>query len=166
MKTLVTYYSETNNTEKLAHAIYDGITETNKVIAPLRKAENLKTYDIIFLGFPVQGSSVPGRAEKFIKNIPEGKMLALFATHGSLRGGQLAITAFHHAICLASKTKILGTFGCRGRVKPSIIEALLENPEHRGWALEAQSALEHPDDADFEDGRQFAASMITKARQL
>ena len=81
-------------------------------------------------------------------------------------GGQLAITALHHALSLAVKLTVLGTFGCRGQVRPELIEALLQKPEHRGWAMEAQSAAGHPDNADFEDGKEFADLMIGKARNL
>ena len=58
----------------------------------------------------------------------------------------------------------MGTFGSRGVVKQGIIDALLKKAEHRGWALEAQSAAGHPDAADLEDAKAFAAVMMTKAR--
>jgi flavodoxin len=165
MKTLVTFMTETGNTQKLAQAIYDAITGSDKNMAPLAKVEGADVFDVYFVGFPVQGGSVPSPAEKFLKGIPEGKQVVIFATHGSLRGGQLAITAFHHAIALAPQTNIIGTFGCRGEVKESIIEALLEKPAHRGWAMEAQSAAGHPDDADLEDAREFTKMMMSKAMQ-
>jgi hypothetical protein len=92
-------------------------------------------------------------------------MLALFGTHGSLRGGPLAISAFHYAITLAPKANIIGTFGCRGEVKASLLEGLMNKAEYRFWALEAQSAAGHPDDADFKDAEQFAKQMLVKAKQ-
>ena len=165
MKALVTYYSESGNTEKLAKAIFDGMNAPGKEMASIGEA-NADEADVIFIGFPVHASSVPAKVENFIKGLPEGKKVAFFVTHGSLRGGQLAITALHHAISLAVKLTVLGTFGCRGQVKPELIEALLQKPEHRGWAMEAQSAAGHPDDADFEDGKEFADLMIAKARNL
>ena len=162
MKALVAYYSESGNTEKLARAIYDGINVTQKEIMPISEA-NAKDYDIIFVGFPVQASSVPAKVEKFIKNVPEGKKLAYFVTHGSLRGGRLAISALYYAFSLALKVTVLGTFGCRGQVKPGLIDTLLKNPEHKAWAMEAQSAAGHPDKADLEDGKEFAGWMIAKS---
>ena len=165
MKALVAYYSESGNTEKLAQAIYDGITAPEKVIMSISEA-NPNDSDVIFVGFPVQASSVPAKVEEFIKSVPEGKKLAFFVTHGSLRGGQLAITALYHAFSLALKGTVLGTFGCRGQVKPSLIDALLNNPEHKAWALEAQSAVGHPDKADLADGKEFADLMIAKARNM
>ena len=166
MKTLVTYYSESGNTEKLAKAIYEGLEATENEIAKISEDKNFDGYDVIFVGFPVHGSSVPSKAEKCIKRIPEGKMLALFGTHGSLRGGPLAISAFYYAITLAPKANIIGTFACRGEVKASLLEGLMNKAEYRYWALEAQSAVGHPDDADFKDAKQFAKQMLVKAEQL
>jgi flavodoxin len=166
MKTLVTYYSESGNTEKVAKAIYEGLEAAENEIAKISDEKNFDDYDVIFIGFPVHGSSVPPKAEKCLKRIPEGKMLALFGTHGSYRGGPLAISAFHYAITLAPKAIIIGTFGCRGEVKASLLEGLMNKAEYRFWALEAQSAAGHPDDADFEDATQFAKQMLLKAKQL
>ncbi len=164
MKALVTYCSQTGNTEKLAQAIYEGIEQAEKDILPIKEAGNIEGYDVIFCGFPVQAHCVPEEMASFMKNIPDGKKLAIFATHGSLRGGELAITAFYDALRLIPKGTVLGTFGCRGKVKPGIIDALINKPEHRGWALEAQSAIGHPDEADLEDAKEWAGAMVSKAR--
>jgi hypothetical protein len=42
----------------------------------------------------------------------------------------------------------------------------MKKPEHRGWAIEAQSATGHPGEADLEDGKEFARWMMTKVRSL
>ena len=164
MKALVTYCSQTGNTEKLAQAIYEGIQQAEKDILPVKEAGDTQGYDVIFCGFPVHAHSVPEEMASFIKTIPDGKKVAFFATHGSLRGGELAITAFYDALKLAPKGTVLGTFGCRGKVKSDILDALLNKPEHRGWALEAQSAIGHPHAADLEDAKKWAGAMISKAR--
>ena len=164
MKVLVAYYSDTGNTKKVADSIYDSIEENEKEICLAKDASNLSDYDLIFCGFPVQSMGLPAKMEAFVKELPEGKKVAFFATHGSLRGGELAITAFYAALSLAKNLKVMGTFGCRGVVKQGIIDALLKKAEHRGWALEAQSAVGHPDEADLGDAKTFAAAMITKAR--
>ena len=164
MKVLVAYYSDTGNTQKVADAIYDAVGESEKEICLAKEASNLSDYDLIFCGFPVQSMGLPGKMEEFVKGIPEGKKVAFFATHGSLRGGALAITAFFAALSLSKNLKVMGTFGCRGVVKQAIIDALLKKAEHRGWALEAQSAMGHPDEADLEDAKAFAKTMVTKAR--
>lgn len=164
MKALVTYCSQTGNTEKLAQAIYEGIQQAEKDILPVKDAGDTHGYDVIFCGFPVQAHSVPKEMTSFIKKIPEGKKVAYFATHGSLRGGELAITAFYEALKLTPKGTVLGTFGCRGKVKSEILDALMNKPEHKGWALEAQGAIGHPHEADLEDAKKWAGAMISKAR--
>lgn len=73
------------------------------------------------------------------------------------------MTAMEHATSLAIKTKLLGTFGCRGKVPSKMIEALMNQPEHRAWAQMAMSADGHPDEADLEDAKAFARRMFTKS---
>jgi flavodoxin len=159
MRILITYFTKTGNTEKVARAIYKAIG-AEKEILPVHEVKDLGRYDVIFCGFPVHSHSVPLSVENFIKMIPEGKRIALFTTHGSLRGGKLATTAIEHATSLASKLKVLGTVGCRGKVEQKIIEALLKRPEHRAWAETAKSAVGHPDESDLEDARHFAKNII------
>lgn len=161
MKALVTYFSKTGNTEKVARAIYDALP-VDKQIKPIQELESAAGYDIVFCGFPVNVHSVPGKAQPFIKSLGEGQKVAFFSTHGSLRGGQLPKQAFENALGLAPKAKVLGHFGCRGKVDPKILELLMKQQENRAWAEEAQSADEHPDQADLEDAKSFALSMLTK----
>jgi flavodoxin len=166
MKVLVAYYSETGNTEKVARGIYDGLGFVEKKIATIKGAARLAQYDVIFVGFPVQNHSVPASVEKFVKKIPEGKKIAFFATHGSLRGGELAIAAFYYACSLTNKRQVLGTFGCRGKVQPKAIEVFMKRPQDRFWAMEAQGAGPHPDEGDLEDALKWAWWMLMKARAL
>ena len=161
MKVLVTYYSQTGNTEKLARSIYEAI-HVEKEFRPIQEVKSVEGYDVIFVGFPVHAHSVPAKALPFFKNLPEGQNIALFCTHGSLRGGQLPKQALEHAIGLATRAKILGTFGVRGKVDAKIIESLVKQAEHRAWAEEAQGASNHPDDDDLADGKEFARSVLAK----
>ncbi|MDD1713364.1 MAG: flavodoxin family protein [Methanoregulaceae archaeon] len=161
MKALVTYHSQTGNTEKLARAIYDAI-HIEKEILPVHDVKDVKGYDIIFLGFPVHAHSVPARLIPFFKDLPNGQNIALFCTHGSLRGGHLPKQALEHAIGLATRAKILGAFGVRGRVDAHLIETLIKQAEHRAWAEEAQGADNHPNDMDLADGKEFARGILAK----
>ncbi|MFH1090431.1 MAG: flavodoxin family protein, partial [Pseudomonadota bacterium] len=130
MKALVTYYSETGNTEELARAIYEAIY-IDKELKPVGDVEETDGYDIIFYGFPVMAHSVPAKAQALIKKLPPGQKIAFFSTHGSLRDGQLPKQALEHAIGLASKIKVLGHFGCRGKVSAQLIDSLREKPVHK-----------------------------------
>jgi flavodoxin len=163
MKILVTYFSQTGNTRKVADAIFDSLQLTEKEIAEIDAAKDPGAYQLVFVGFPVHSNSVPKKADAFLRSIPAGTKVAIFATHGSLRNGPLARTAFETAHTLP-KGKVLGTFGCRGKVVQSVIDALMKSSEHKSWAEEAASASTHPDDADLKDARAWADQMLIKAR--
>lgn len=159
MKALVTYYSQTGNTEQIARAIYE-VLPVDKELKPIQDLEDADGYDIVFCGFPVQVHSVPGKAQPFIKRLGDAQKVAFFSTHGSLRGGQLPKQAFENAIGLASRATVIGYFGCRGKVDPKIIELLMKKQENQAWAEEAQSAAGHPDAADLSDAKEFALRML------
>jgi flavodoxin len=162
MKVLVTYYTQTGNTEKIARAIYDGLT-VDKTILPAAEVKNQNGYDLVFCGFPVQAHSVPAKMAELIKGLPKGQKVAFFATHGSLRGGQLPRQAFESAEGLAIGLRIMGQFGCRGKVDPKVIDALMKKPDHKVWAEEARGADGNPDAADLKEAAEFAQAMVGKA---
>lgn len=163
MKALVTYYSKTGNTEKVARAVYEAI-HVEKELLPVQDVKKTAGYDIIFLGFPVHAHSVPAKVLPFFKNLSAGQNIALFCTHGSLRGGRLPKQALEHAVGLSSGAKILGTFGVRGRVDEKVIDSLMKQAEHRAWAEEAQGADEHPSEADLSDVKEFTRGVLSKVR--
>ncbi|MHA1256481.1 MAG: flavodoxin family protein [Promethearchaeota archaeon] len=53
MKILVTWYSGTGNTEKIAKAINEGITGHDVDLLPVNDVDptSLNSYDLVFLGF-------------------------------------------------------------------------------------------------------------------
>jgi flavodoxin len=166
MNILVAYYSETGNTRKVAEAIYTTLHHLHKKMLPVDQAGDLTPYDLIFCGTPVQNHSIPPKMVRFFQEIPKGKKLAVFLTHGALRGGEKAVSALYHALSLSSGQTVIGTFGCRGQVKPQMIDVWMDMPHHQSWAREAQSANGHPDAADLEDAREFAETMLYAAEHI
>jgi len=164
MKILVTYLSQTGNTKKIAEAIFESLEE-DKTIEPMDEVQEIDDYSLIFIGFPVHSHSVPYKTESFLRQIPGGKKIALFSTHGSLPGGPLATEALEHAAVTASKAKVLGTFSCRGKVSMAALEVLSKSPEHKSWAEMAPSSQTHPDEGDLEDARSFAKWVMILSTQ-
>lgn len=162
--TLVTYFSQTGNTKKIAEAIFEA-SEGEKAVQPFDEIRQLDEYNLIFIGFPVHSHSVPLKIQNFIKNIPENKKIAFFSTHGSLTGSRLSREALEHAVILASRAKVLGTFSCRGRVSLNALEVFKKSPEHEAWADMAVSAATHPDERDLEDAKSFSRWIKTLSRQ-
>jgi len=159
-RTLVTYFSRTGNTRKVAEAVYDELAG-DKALKPVDEVEDLAPYANIFVGFPVQTHSVPYQVEVFLKRIPEGKKVALFSTHGSVTGSNLSREALEYATVLLAKAKVVGTFSCRGKVSMKALEVLMRSPEHEAWADMAASAATHPDEHDLAEARAFARWAMT-----
>jgi flavodoxin len=165
MKILVTYLSQTGNTESVARAIHDSI-EGAKEIHPFQEMTSVEGYGLVFVGFPVHGNSVPPKIQPFLKSLPKNQPVAFFHTHAALRGSELARTGIENALALASQVRVLGTFACQGKVRPAVIESLRDKPENRKWCEEAQAADGHPDAADLADARAFAVEILAKATAL
>lgn len=163
-KTLVTYFSGTGNTKKVAESIY-GALPGDKVLLPIDEATDLAPYPLMFIGFPVQSHSLPYPVELFLKKIPAGKKIALFCTHGSLAGSALSREALEYASLIVKGARIVGTFSCRGKVSMKALEVLMKSPEHATWAEMAASAATHPDEADLAEARAFAGYITTLSNQ-
>ena len=163
-KILVTYLSLTGNTRKIAEAIHETIFEP-KTLLPIAEVQDVREYDLIFIGFPVHSHSVPMKVEKFLRALPPGKKIALFSTHGSHTGSRLSREAIEHAVVLASQAKVISSFSCRGRVSPQALEVLSRSPEHEAWTDMAASASTHPNEHDIADAKAFARWVVTLSRQ-
>jgi flavodoxin len=161
-KTLVTYFSRTGNTRKVAEAIFDAL-DGDKTLKPIDEVAGLEEYALVFIGFPVQSHSVPYPVEVFLKSIPAAKKIALFCTHGAFPGHRLSREAIEYAVVLASKAKVMGTFAVRGKLSLQALDALSKSPEHQEWTEMAGSAGGHPNDIDLDEARAFARNIKTLA---
>ncbi|MDD8019823.1 MAG: flavodoxin family protein [Acidobacteriota bacterium] len=164
MKILITYYSLTGNTKKVAEAIYQSLPEP-KELKKIVEIKSVDDYDLVFAGFPVHLHSVPYKVENFLRHLPASKKVALFMTHGSIPGTRLSREALEQALVLAGKARILGTFACRGQVSLQAMETLGRSPEHELWTEMAVTSARHPDQNDLEDARAFARWMLSLANQ-
>jgi flavodoxin len=81
MKSLVIYYSESDNTGKLARAIASRLGIEERRIETV-KPEEAASYDLIFIGTPVHGYRPNPEVTRFIEAMPRlpGKKAAVFCT--------------------------------------------------------------------------------------
>ena len=77
MKILVTYFSQTGNTKKVAEAIY-GEIEGDKELKEFPEVESLEGYNITFVGFPMQAFGPAQQAKDFLTSQCTGRKIALF----------------------------------------------------------------------------------------
>ena len=164
MNSLVLFYSETGNTEKIAKTIYDSLPDEKSLINIIDLDVNtLSNYDLIFFGCPVHAHSVPKAVKSFLKDLPDNltSKIALFITYG------VPDKMFYEG-CLSTLSKsfqkksleVLGEFHCLG--KHSAIDLLAKFfPDKVNDAKKSDS---HPDEADLKAAKKFALDIIKKAK--
>ncbi len=73
---LIVFASDYGNTEKMSHAVADGINSVDRVSALIRKANEVTVDDMtgsngVIVGSPVHMGAVDWRVKKFIDKLPE-----------------------------------------------------------------------------------------------
>ena len=72
-KVLIVYWSGTGNTEKVAFAMRDGLTEAGANVTMLKTQGNEQVdyyeYDLVCLGFPIYSCFIPETMDKFLKGM-------------------------------------------------------------------------------------------------
>jgi flavodoxin len=155
MKCLIIYFSLTGNTQKVAHAIHNGMNQsmTRCDIMTLKKADisRLSDYDLIAIGSPIWGG-VPSNVMRFIDAMPslKGKHGMVFCTHGAWP------ERFFPPIIEKLTKKgltIIGISDWYGSVcRPALPKPYLTDG--------------HPDEIDLEEAEQFGREMAELSRKI
>jgi len=167
MNILVTFWSQTGNTQKIAEAIYESISFT-KELKRFDEVESFEGFDLIFIGFPIMQFGPPQAARKFIASHAAGKSIALFITHAmfleSKDPAQQAILEKEIDKCtsICSKANLRGLFHCQGELSEKITNELLATgiPMLKEFAAMRPGTVGHPDRYEVEEARNFARRMI------
>ncbi|MFX1566950.1 MAG: flavodoxin family protein [Promethearchaeota archaeon] len=174
MKILVAYFSNTGNTEKVAKAIKEGITEHEVDLLNIKKADpnSMGPYDLAFIGSGLYAFNVNRKVPTFLKKIPSPPpKFAYFYTHENPQQGAYP-DCFKSVNTIIEKSdcEVLGTFDCCGE---NLVEKAKEqreammsrlSPEERKKSEEDWLNLVkgHPDVQDLENAKIFAASIVNK----
>lgn len=109
---LVAYYSHTGNTEKMAHAVSDGLSEITCIEIIVKPIDQVSIAEItavsaIILGSPVHNGNLPPEVLTFVNNWPfdgrpfTDKLGAAFVTAGGISlGEEAAMHAIHRAMLI------------------------------------------------------------------
>jgi len=180
MQVLVTYFSQTGNTRRVAEAIREEVSARGFACALRDLTEltpsDLADYDLVFVGSACHSASLAEPALKLLEgvNSSAGFTLAGFATHsvappGSSVGSRTLYEkwagncrlAFEKA-CENSSVGFLGYFGCQGAPSPPIEEfihqTIITDPNE--WEEYVTSVRSHPDAADIASAKQFAVNIL------
>ena len=160
MKTLVTYYSGTGNTKRLAEAIYGAIPGEKEIMA-LGDVRSTEGFVYVLAGSYVADWQMKDELLDFLKTL-DGKRVGLFATMTYWPDSDGARSAINAAAQLVKgKNKIIGKYICQGEnpVWEHIIaiEGDRVSPELR---RRFRAAVGHPTAAELEVGATLFAQRL------
>ena len=169
MNLLVTYWSQTGNTRKIADAIYTRLPDQKQLMS-FDEAVSLDGYDMIFIGFPVMQFGPPAPARKFISTVPPGKKIALFVTHAipsnSDDPAQQAMLAKELEKCrsMCFNTNLMGLYHCQGELSEKMADELTVSgiPILMQFAAMRPATLGHPNAGEIRLATEFAAGIINE----
>ena len=174
MKVLVAYHSETGNTEKIARAIYEEVStdhETHMEKIEDVTADELKNFDLVFLGSACHSSDLAAPVKRILNAIPSSPKfkLAGFFTHatsqeGFKRWASKCILSFQEA----SKEKQIdfkGYFNCQGApstpIQDFIKRDVITSPDE--WKKYIKEVMRHPTTGDLRKAKEFARNVLSLA---
>jgi flavodoxin I len=168
-KNLVTYYTQTGNTEKIARSIYHCIPGEKDLIQ-LSEVDCVDQYKVIFLGFPIYNFGPPIQVKEFIKKYLNGKEIALFITMAltSVPVNEQITELYNLTIsnckACAQNSNILGIFDCPGELSEKTADALIQSPDPqlRSFGMLRHFSIGFPDEKNISDAALFAKSIIMK----
>jgi flavodoxin len=163
VKTLVTYYTDTGNTKKVAEAIYEALGG-KKEIKSLKDVDNLKAYDLVFIGSPMHGFGLCEDVKKFLEKHSAGKNIALFVTHAAPEGGEMLEGWLGTCKKSAAGANLVGFFNCQGEMSKLLADEMmkLDDPLAVRWGKQRYITLGQPDAERLERAAAFAREILEK----
>lgn len=159
MRACLVYFSQTGNTRKVAEAMQVVLAAAAGFCALYRLEDadpaELDRYDLIGLGCPAFYFREPMNVRKFLLDAPRQdcngrtKPFFVFVTHGGTPGDVFSRV---RRLASARGMSCIGTFGCLGA------DTFPPYADRRPLIAHG-----HPDSADLERARGFAASMVERA---
>ena len=170
MKVLVTYLSQTGNTEKIAKAICEAAAKDNE--AELKKIEDITAeeaagYDFLFIGSPLHGGNLAGPVKEFLAALDSKAVekLAGFITHFAPAYPQQAMDGFTEPLTAACEEKGIeykGCFDCQGALTEALHERVKEAQKlsDEQWQGMVEQMTGHPNDEDAAKAGEFAEGVL------
>jgi len=170
MKVLVTYFSQSGNTEKIAKAIFEETSRANE--AELKKLEEVSPgdvagYDFILIGSPLHASNLAEPVKDFLDSIQAGsdQKMAAFITHSAPAYPDQAMDGFTEPIKAACKKKGIeykGCFDCQGALTESLHDFVKtkQNLTDEQWADMVKQMTGRPNEEDEGKAKAFTKELF------
>ena len=171
MKVLVTYFSQSGNTEKIAKAIYEEASQANEAV--VKKLEDITPeevagYDFIFIGSPLHSGSLAAPVKECLGLIKasSGQKMAGFITHFAPAYPEQDMEGFAAPIKAACKEKGIeykGCFDCQGALAESMHAAVQKklNLNDEQWAGVVKQMTGRPDEKDVANAKACAKEVLS-----
>ncbi len=161
MKTLTAYLSETGNTKKLAEEIFNTLNG-EKELCEISKVNSVKGYDIVFVGFPINGFEPVEGARNFLAQLPQKQNIVLFATHAVATDSTIGIKQVKNFEKYTEHLNVLGQFTCMGELSEAMAEVLLksDNPEYQYFGKLRPETIGHPNQDEIDALKKFVKETI------
>jgi flavodoxin I len=171
MKILITYFSNTGNTEKVAYSIKDGLKSNDVDIIPVKDVDPSKIafYDLVILGSGIYASridkSLLNLIKKAVPNLPS--KFAYFCSHASLEFYQ---KPFYNLTKILAENgcKIIDEFDCIGdnigiplKTRMAMLDRLPEDKKKKAQE-DIKKIKGRPNKEDLEQAKRFGQSLIDK----
>jgi flavodoxin len=170
MNVLVTYFSQSGNTEKIAKAICEESAKSHK--AELKKLEEIgpdevASYDFIFIGSPLHSANLAAPVKEFLTNIQagSGQKMAAFITHFAPGYPDQDMDGFTDPIKAACKERGIeykGCFDCQGVLTESLHKAVQKklNLSDEQWAETVKQMTGRPNEEDAANAKAWSKEVL------
>ncbi len=170
MKVLVTYFSQSGNTEKIAKAICEEAAKASD--ADLKKLEELTPdmvaeYDCIFMGSPLHSGSLAAPVKEClgVLKATSGQQMAGFITHMASAYPEQDMEAFADPMKAACKEKGIefkGCFDCQGFLAESMhapVQKMLKMDDDQ-WSEMVKNMTGRPNQEDVDNAKAFVKTLF------
>ncbi len=165
MKILISYYSETGNTKKIAEAIASGFEAQKDSVIDLQPIDlatpsNWQTYGLILIGTPSIRGTVAKDVREVLESLPPTQTpifkLAAFVTYGVPDPAfYMGCIDYLKDLCKERNIEFIGEFCCLGEHR-AIDRLERAHPEK---ASIARTSIGHPDSTDLNRAKAFAKEL-------
>lgn len=171
MKALITYFSQTGNTEKVGQAIFEEISQRQEAdLKPLADINNrIGSYDLLVIGTPIHSGGLPEPVVEFLHklDVSPGFKMAAFVTHMSgayqKENFEKGIAAIEQAVS-DKRIDFFGTFDCQGKLAAHLqplVQQSRKIPDDV-WKPLMDETNKHPDADDLAKAKAFARNILAK----
>lgn len=181
MKSLVAYFTQTNNTKMIAEAIFEVLSAHHETsIETLRRVnlESLDNNDLLFVGGPCHDSDLALPVKGFLEKLadsPKFKLAGFFTHATSMPDGDKRNEELYtqwagrchltfEVTCRHKNIEFLGHFHCQGKASPAIEDFIRREivTDDDEWNKYLPNLRKHPDSKDLQNAKKFVQEILNK----